>query len=155
HGSQAGRLRWIMQQQLRDLWSRQPKDVGNVPRVTVSRLDTYRIDQDDLGQPAGIAHGDFNGYPAPHRHPHEDDVVQVQHIEQIEIQIDQIFERVEMLWDGRAGKARMRRRNDVEVLCQTRQERYKALRTVTSMQEEQRSPCALADDLQVNTLYGD
>ena len=39
--------------------------------------------------------------------------------------------------------------------CQTHQARHKALRTVAPMQEEQRSPCAPADDLQVNALYGD
>src|SRR5438067_12252920 len=60
-----------------------------------------------------------------------------------------------MFRDSRAGKARMGRCNDLEALCQTRQERYKPLRAVAPMQEEQRSPCALADDLQVNALYSD
>jgi hypothetical protein len=60
-----------------------------------------------------------------------------------------------MLWDGRAGKAWMRRDNDLEALCQKRQERYQTLRAVAPVQEEQRSPCPLADDLQVDTLYGD
>src|SRR5262245_31369397 len=60
-----------------------------------------------------------------------------------------------MLWDGRAGKAGMRRSNDIEALCQTREERQRVLRTVAPMEEEQRSPCALADDLQVNALDGD
>src|SRR5262245_25513828 len=60
-----------------------------------------------------------------------------------------------MLWDGRAGKAGMRRSNDIEALCQTREERQRVLRPVAPMEEEQRSPCALADDLQVNALDGD
>src|SRR4030095_14559348 len=60
-----------------------------------------------------------------------------------------------MLWDGRAGKAGMRRSNDIKALCQTCEERQRVLRTVAPMEEEQRSPCALADDLQVNALYGD
>ena len=81
--------------------------------------------------------------------------MQVQPIQQIEIQVDQVCKRVEMLWDSRAGKARMRRCNDIEALCQTRQERQRVLQTVAPMQEEQRPPCALADDLQVNALYGD
>src|SRR4030095_6986148 len=60
-----------------------------------------------------------------------------------------------MLWNGRAGKAGMRRSNDIEALCQTREERQRVLRPAAPREEEQRSPCALADDLQVNTLYDD
>jgi hypothetical protein len=49
----------------------------------------------------------------------------------------------------------MRWRNDVELLGQTREERQRALGAIAPMQEEQGSPCPLADDWQVDTLYSD
>jgi hypothetical protein len=46
----------------------------------------------------------------------------------------------------------MGRRNDVELLGQTLEERQMALWAIPPMQEEQWDPCPLAHDLQVDTL---
>jgi hypothetical protein len=44
--------------------------------------------------------------------------VQVQHIQQIEIEVDQIFKRIKMLWNSCTGKTGMGWDDDLEALCQ-------------------------------------
>ena len=99
----------------------------NVTRVATAGFDTNCIDQDEPRQPGGIAYSDLGCRPATHRKAEQHNVPKVEGVQQIEIEVDEVLQGVEMLWDAASCKARMDRRNDVKPFCEPREKRQVTL----------------------------
>ena len=86
-------------------------------------METGGAGQRERGQPLRAAHGELRGDPAAERQPDQVDVLEFQLVEQVEIEIGEVVDVIEPVRRVGFAKARMFRRDDVELLRQLLHER--------------------------------
>ena len=130
----------------------QREHVGDVPGVAVAGLDPDGIDEHQLREAGRRHHRELGRRPAAHREPHQDGVLEVERVDEIEVQELQVVDVVEVIGDPGARETGMDRGHDVEFLRQPGREGHRRDRPAAAMEHEQRLSAAAAHIRQLDPL---
>src|SRR5215813_12546245 len=126
------------------------EDVEDIGRLAVAELDAERIDQHQAVEPVRAGGGDLGGEPAAERGADQRDLPVRQRVEELAVEVDEVVDRFEVAGPRRGAEARMRRRKDGGAARQALQETSTRVERVKAVQEDDRTPAAAPDDLEID-----
>jgi hypothetical protein len=95
------------------LLGRGVEDVQDVGRLAIADLDAKRVHENEPLDPVAALHRNFRREPTAEGQPHKCHPLVRQRLENVEIEVDQVIDRVKIRRAHRVAKARVRGGNDL------------------------------------------
>src|SRR2546427_821856 len=126
------------------------EDVEDVRGLAIADLDAEGVHEDELVQTMTALDGHFRREPAPEGQPDERHLLVRQSLEDVQIEVRQIVDRLEARRARRPAEARVRGSDDLGVAAEQLQEACPRIDGLHAVQEQDRPAGAPAHDLQLH-----
>ena len=149
-----GRLRRVVPAAAADLGRVGVEDVEDIAGLAVADLDADRVDEDQLAQPVAGGDRDLRRQPAAEGQPEQCDPLVGQFVEDGEIEMHQIVDRVEIGRPPGVAEPGRGRGDDLGIAAEQVEERRLRVHRVHAVQQEDGRAGAVTQHLQLDPVDG-